>query len=256
MKVLIRIACLWILIPSWGFTQSSTLGTFKKEASGSSGSTSSSSSSGSSTYSSSSSDDDSVADQIVEDLIDATGILLVAGGEQADALSKTRSPWSPTLSMIRAEMGYQSVSDSIDAWDFGLGVGQGKLALAGRTTFYDEEGIEENLYLSTLHAEYRMAVVRAFTFSISMGPSWLSFDSDTDAAFSLALPVHWWPREWVGFEFRPVWSWFDASRVSDYELSAIFNLKGVNLYTGYRWVGTPDGTTDLNGVRIGVGVRF
>jgi hypothetical protein len=79
---------------------------------------------------------------------------------------------------------------------------------------------------------------------------------ESETGFSFAVPIRYWPTEWVGIEARGAWTTFDGIRLTDIETALLVQFRGVNLRAGYRWLELEDDRGSLSGFRVGVGVRY
>lgn len=183
------------------------------------------------------------------------GVLLIAGGAQAEVVAAEREDWTPIVPVARVDVGYQWAGEGVSAWDVGAAAGRGLIAVSGRHTVFREEGVADDLRFSQAHVVYRMAILSQVELGLGFGAAWLAGE-DRESGFSFALPFRWWPVEWGGLELRPAWTWFNSVRLSDIETSVVLRVRGVTVQAGYRWLEIEGDRGDLNGFRVGVGVRY
>lgn len=197
---------------------------------------------------------DSLTAELIETLIFRPIVYgLAAGGEYAYDLSENRRPGDPMFPMLRFDVGAQYISSDISALGYGFEAGQGVLAADFRHTFYRDRLFEDTLHQFQLHALYRMAAHRRTQVDIALGAMTLHGE-DTQTAFSVGMPMRYWPSKSLGVELRPLWAFFSDGTLMDVSAGLLLRHEHSSIHLGYRWV--ERGNESLSGPRIGMSFRF
>lgn len=178
---------------------------------------------------------------------------LDSGGRQAAAYSDFRQPGDPLFPMLRLDVGTQYISSDVQAFGYGFEVGQGILAADFRHSYYRDRLFDDTLHQFQYLALYRMSAHRRTQIDLAVGAMTLHGE-DTRTAFSMGLPVRYWPSRNLGVEVRPVWGFFSGGTLMDVDTGLLFRFEHSSLRLGYRWV--ERGDESLSGPRIGLSFRF
>lgn len=157
------------------------------------------------------------------------------------------------IPFFRLDADYQHVASDVQAFDARAEAGLYRLGLQSRFTYYYESDPADELTLIQLHGLWRMPLSQQVQISLGAGAAMLGGE-EWNSGFSLTAPILIYPKESVGFEFRPSWSWIHGNTISDYDLGFVFSLSHTGLRLGYRWVNSPH--ESLNGPYFGVSFRF
>lgn len=98
-----------------------------------------------------------------------------------------------------------------------------------------------------------MALTGRAQMDVAVGTMTLHGDG-TDTAFSLGLPMRYWPHRRLGVEVRPVWGFFGGGTVTDVDVGLLYRYEHISLRAGYRWMESRG--ESLGGPRIGFSLRF
>ena len=169
-----------------------------------------------------------------------------------------------TVPYVRVDYNWQSVDSDIDANDMRVELGYKMLAFHGRSTMYKDrsDGFEMdiNQYYGVIrYGGYRPDFLPGtFEAGIGVGVSQIKTnDSGIEDASGMALtfPLKYYPVQWFGVEFRPAWyTWLQEERVGDYDLSASFGHRYLQVRGGYRWLTAGD--VKIDGPYAGISLSF
>ena len=170
-----------------------------------------------------------------------------------------------TVPYVRVDYNWQSVDSDTDANDVRVEVGYKLLAFHYRTTMYSNKALGQDMAINQYYGVVRYGGYRpdflpgTFEAGIGVGISQLKLEDSIgtldESGMALTFPLKYYPVEWFGVEFRPAWyTWLQGNRVGDYDLSASFGHRYVQVRAGYRWLITGD--ENLDGPYAGVSVSF
>ena len=157
------------------------------------------------------------------------------------------------LPWFRLDAGYQPVASEVRAFDARAELGLYRLGLQGRFTYYHETDPADDLRLIQLHGLWHLPVSQQVQIGLGAGAVMLGGE-EWNSGFSLTSPILIYPKEFLGVEFRPSWSWIHGNPISDYDLGVVLSHSHVGLRLGYRWVKSAH--ESLDGPYFGVSVRF
>ncbi len=173
-------------------------------------------------------------------------------GSEEDG-SARRPPGDPLIPFVRLDGSYQYLDSDMDAWDYRIQGGYGPIALEYGNARYREKAPEDYMNVRRAAVLYRMSASHLLEIDIGLGAVELDGNSK-HRAFCFSLPVLFYPKEYLGVEFRPYWARFNGSRFNEYDVAACVTLYGLGLKAGYRWLVTPD--SSLHGPYTGLVFRF
>ena len=170
-----------------------------------------------------------------------------------------------TVPYVRVDYNWQSVDSDTDANDVRVELGYKLLAFHGRSTMYSNKALGQDMAINQYYGVVRYGGYRpdflpgTFEAGIGVGISQLKLEDSIgtldESGMALTFPLKYYPVEWFGVEFRPAWyTWLQGNRVGDYDLSASFGHRYVQVRAGYRWLITGD--ENLDGPYAGVSVSF
>jgi hypothetical protein len=150
------------------------------------------------------------------------------------------------MPFVRADLNWQYVDSDNDAIDARLELGYRVLGFQARTTTYANRSADlsqrVNQYYGLLRygLQYRDLFPGVIELAFGLGVATQRGDVSNDSSPALTLPVKYFPTDWLGVEFRPAWYEADHAgivyNIGDYDLSASFGLRFVQLRAGYRWL--------------------
>ena len=172
-----------------------------------------------------------------------------------------------TVPYVRVDYNWQSVDSDTDANDVRVEVGYKLLAFHYRTTMFKTPSENQDLDINQYYGVLRYGGYRpdflpgTFEAGVGVGVSQFKLESSgstrDESGMALTFPLKYYPVEWFGVEFRPAWyTWLQGNRVSDYDLSASFGYRYVQVRAGYRWLGFRGSSEDLDGPYAGLSVSF
>lgn len=167
--------------------------------------------------------------------------------------SAPRQPGDPLIPFVRLDGSYQYLDSDVDAWDYRIQVGYGPIALEYGNSRYHEKAPEDYMNVRRAAVLYRMSASHLLEIDIGLGAVELDGNSK-HRAFCFSLPVLFYPKEYLGVEFRPYWAHLNGSRFNEYDVAACATLYGLGLKAGYRWLVTPN--SSLHGPYTGLIFRF
>ncbi|MDF7798103.1 hypothetical protein P4C99_01415 [Pontiellaceae bacterium B1224] len=150
------------------------------------------------------------------------------------------------LPYVRADLNWQYIDGDNDALDARLELGYKVLGFQARTTKYDDSlaGLTQrvNQFYGMLRygLQYRDLFPGVVELAFGLGVATQNGDISDDSSPALTFPVKYFPTDWLGIEFRPAWYEADIAgivyNIGDYDLSASFGSRFIQLRAGYRWL--------------------
>jgi hypothetical protein len=163
--------------------------------------------------------------------------------------------YNPRLwTSLRLDGSYQNVESDIGAFNLHSELGLAFLGVQGRFTYYREEDPDDHLWLSYIHGLARFPIDNTVQISPGVGAVFL-YGENQNSGFSMTVPVLFYPRDWIGVEFRPTWSWINENTLSDHDLGVVLGSQYASFKAGYRWVYT-EREESLDGPYMGVTFQF
>lgn len=170
-----------------------------------------------------------------------------------------------TVPYARLDYNRQSIDSDTDGNDFRVELGYKLLAFHARSTLYSNKTLGQDLDINQYYGVLRYGGYRSdflpgtFEAAIGLGISEIkledSIGSIDESGTALTLPLKYYPVQWFGVEFRPAWyTWIEGSTVGDYDLSASFGHRYLQVRGGYRWLTA--GGEMLDGPYAGVSLSF
>lgn len=190
---------------------------------------------------------------LFEALFELPVIIAREGILGAEDHALVRDNGDPLVPKVRLDLAYQYLESDLAAAAYTIELGYAWGGAEFRQTRYMEQNPDDKLDFLQLHALFRPMVSEKLQCDVALGPVWLIGD-ETTLGWSFGLPFRYWFHENAGVEFRPMWSSFDGTSVSDYDLSLSFRYDYIALRLGYRWVSSPQET--LDGAYIGITFRY
>ncbi|MCC5842935.1 MAG: hypothetical protein JJU05_01660 [Verrucomicrobia bacterium] len=196
----------------------------------------------------------SVMDELLLDLfVRPLAFGMLAGGAYGLELSGNRMAGDPIFPLARLDAGVQYISSDITAYGYGVELGQAIIAADFRHTYYNDRLFDDTLHFYQFHALYRMGFGPRVETNLALGGMWLRGE-ESASAFSVGLPVRYWPSRRLGAEVRPMFGFFEAGTLYDLEAGFLLRYEHGALRLGYRWVESQG--ERLSGPRIGFSFRF
>ncbi len=201
---------------------------------------------------------DLLGDELVEFLCGAVIGGIVYGGTASmervrggDSQFDARQSGEALIPHLALDVNYLAIEGDVTAWDFRGEAGFGAIACAARRTRY-EEG-QERLDTTELLGLYRMSAGAFLEVDIGCGALRVSGE-EIETGFAFTLPVRLHPTDYIGVEYRPLWSSIEETRITSHELSLLCGWRYAGLRVGYRWLSTAGET--LNGPEVGLALRW
>jgi len=166
-----------------------------------------------------------------------------------------------TLPYLRADYNWQYVDSDLYAQDIRLEAGYKILGFSGRHTVYSENNqndqlsIDQYYGLLRFHNSEEAHGLHAIEFALGLGGVILKGNSE-QSTVAFTVPIKFYPKQWVGFEFRPAWYSVNDKTIGDYDLSASVGYRFIHLRGGYRWLYMQSEGSRLNGPYLGLSISF
>jgi hypothetical protein len=174
------------------------------------------------------------------------------GHDIAEGL-KSREPGEALIPFFRLDANYQDVESDVYAFDWRIEGGYGPLGIQFRQTDYREENPPDNLRVRQIHGLGRLSFGNRIEIDLGLGASFIE-GNNKYSGISLTIPILIYPKEFIGFEFRPSWASINEYSINDYDLGILLNRRYVSLRIGYRWVQSAN--ESLNGLYGGLSFRL
>jgi len=185
-------------------------------------------------------DDWGITDFIVDIVVDSVSygaelsLARVNGpSEQEFSGIDRRFTGSPDLPFLRVDLGYQSTTTDIEAFDGRIEAGYGPVGLEYRKTLFQESSPDDTLSISYLHGLYRVSGSKDFEFNVGLGSIEIE-GNNRNKGTSATLPINIYPNTKLGIRFVPTWSWINGNPINDYDGSAAYIHKYFSFRVGYR----------------------
>jgi hypothetical protein len=166
---------------------------------------------------------------------------------------KPRQPGEELIPFFRIDSQYQHVSDDVSAIDLRAEGGYGPIGVQVRNTHYREKSPDYRLDLTQVYGLYRMSFGNNVEVDFGLGPATLKGKSHNNGT-SVTLPFLVNAGEWIGFEFRPSWTYINNNQVTDYDFAMDLHYRYTAMRLGYRFLHSEH--RSLDGPYIGVSFRF
>ena len=153
------------------------------------------------------------------------------------------------LPFFRVDVRYQNLAADLQATNSRAELGYGPFAAQFDWTRYQEWNPRARLDLIQWHVLYRMAGGPYVEFDVGLGEMTIRGNNNR-SGFSMSLPLHIQPVDYLGISFRPVWGWINGNQVSDYAVELSLGARFISVHGGYRWVSA--GGVSLGGPVVGL----
>lgn len=173
-----------------------------------------------------------------------------AEGSRADLIR--RQPGESLLPFARLDTRLGQVDGDILSTQLLGELGWGPLALVVDWTHLDEDNASD-LDVGYLHGVYRMSVGSFAELGVGLGVGQLN-GVETTRAFSVSVPLRVRIWRYFGVEYRPSFTTFPGSTLSDHQLSLRGGIEHVSLLLGYRFLRSGD--LSLSGPNLGITLSY
>lgn len=163
-----------------------------------------------------------------------------------------REPGSPLLPLFRLDGNKQVLNNGVFGDDLRIELGRSLLGAQLRLTNFKETSPPDSLRLTSIHGLYRLSYGNTVGVNLGAGISNLQGNSNA-TGFSITTPIYWHFHKHFGFEYKPVFSYFNGTNVTDSDASLMFNYHAASLVLGYRTLSSPNET--LSGAYLGFSIR-
>ena len=175
------------------------------------------------------------------------------GHHDIDEGLQSREPGEALIPFFRLDANYQAVESDVYALDWRIEGGYGPVGIQFRQTDYREENPPDNLRIIQIHGLGRLSFGHSMEIDLGLGASFID-GNNRYSGISLTTPVLVYPKEFIGFEFRPSWASINENSLNDYDLGILLNRRYVSLRMGYRWV--QNASESLHGLYGGLSFRW
>jgi len=166
-----------------------------------------------------------------------------------------------TLPYMRVDYNWQYINSNLNAQDVRLELGYKVIGFLGRYTQYSQSDPNDEMTIDQYYLTLRYGVsdpdinLDGLEVVLGIGMARLKGNSD-ESALSITVPIKYYPKKWIGFEFRPAWYSFYEKMISDYDISTSVGSRFLHFRAGYRWQWVQHEGPSLKGPYLGISLSF